>query len=314
MSLRRHDLNLLVALDALLNERSVTLAARRVGLSQPALSKALGRLRVMFDDPLLVRVGRELKPTPRAVALMPDLQRLLHEATDLIRPHAFDPAAARGTVRFASTDAVTESVLTPWIRDIAARAPALRYEVVNLGPENFGALAKGDLDFAVDVYPDPIEDCRIEPLAVDRFVCLVRRGHPDLSGQALTRKRYAALSHVQLTATGGGGGLLERELARVGVTREVILGMASMTTAAYVVSQTDWAITINSIRARTSAQRFALDIHELPFKLRHIPLSAVWHRRTDQSPLHLWLRERLRAAVAPGAGLLVPWAGPARRR
>ena len=294
LNLRQIDLNLLVALQALLDERSVTGAAERLGLSQPALSRMLARLRLVFDDPLMVRMGRTMVPTPRAQAIAGPLRRLLAEARDLIRPDHFDPGAIDDTVRMMASDAATEAVVTPWVNAMAAQAPGLRYDIVPFTADVAETLARGAVDFAIDVFPDPPENCRVEQLIVDRFACVVRAGHPVLSdGDGLTPERYAALDHIAITGTGAFVTILEQELARLGVRRNVMFSTTSMTTAPFVASQTDWVLTIPSARAHRSVKRSGAAMLPLPYPVREIPLSVLWHERTEASPLHRWMLECL---------------------
>lgn len=299
LNLRQIDLNLLVALQALLDERSVTGAADRLGLSQPALSRMLARLRLVFDDPLMVRMGREMVPTPRALSVAAPLRRLLAEAKELIRPDHFEPAAVADTVRIMASDAATEAVIAPWVTAMTLRAPGLRYDVVPFTADVAEALARGTVDFAIDVFPDPLENCRVEHLFLDRFACVVRTGHPVVAA-GLTPERYAALDHIAITGTGAFVTILEQELSRLGVRRIVRFSTTSMTTAPFVASQTDWIATVPSARARRSVRRFAVDLLPLPFPLREIPLSVLWHERTDASPLHRWMRGHLPTVAMPG--------------
>lgn len=298
LNLRQIDLNLLVALQALLDERSVTGAAERLGLSQPALSRMLARLRLVFDDPLMVRMGREMVPTPRAQAVATPLRQLLAEAKELIRPDHFEPAAVADTVRIMASDAAIEAAITPWVDAMAARAPGLRYDIVPFTADVTEALARGTVDFAIDVFPDPPENCRVEHLIVDRFACVVRAGHPVVA-EGLTPERYAALDHIAITGTGAFVAILEQELARLGVRRNVMFSTTSMTTAPFVASQTDWIATVPSARARRSVGRFGVEMLPLPYPVREIPLSVLWHERTDASPLHRWMRECLPKVEMP---------------
>lgn len=299
LNLRQIDLNLLVALHALLDERSVTGAADRLGLSQPAMSRMLARLRLVFDDPLLVRMGREMVPTPRAQAVAGPLRHLLAEAKELIRPDHFDPAAVADTVRIMASDAATEAVAAPWAAAVTADAPGLRFDIVPLTVDVETALARGTVDFAIDVFPDPAESCRVRHVFVDRFACVVRAGHPILA-EGLTPEAYAALDHIAVTETGAFLTVLEPDLARLGVRRSIKFYTTSMAMAPFVASQTDWIATVPSARARRSVKRFGVEMLPLPYPVRDFPLSVLWHERTDASPLHRWMLGRLPTVEMPG--------------
>lgn len=303
LNLRQVDLNLLVALHRLLTDRSVTAAARGLGLSQPALSRMLSRLRTLFDDPLMVRMGREMVPTPRALALAEPLQHMLAEVTVMIRPGPFDPAAVDATVRLMASDAATEAVVTPWVNAMAPIAPRLRYDVVPFAVDAVDSLARGTVDFAIDVFPDPIDGCRAEHLIVDRFACVTRADHPAIS-EGMTRELYESLDHIAITGTGAFVGILEQELARLGVRRNVVFRTTSMATAPFVASQTDWVVTVPSARARRSEQRFGVRTFPLPLAVREIPLSVLWHERTETSPLHRWMRACLPKIEMPSPAAL----------
>lgn len=300
LNLRSVDLNLLVALQSLLEERSVTRAADRLGVSQPALSRMLARMREILDDPLLVRSGREMVPTPRARELVGPLEVWLSDAAGLLTPATFDPATAEGVLRIMTTDAATEAVVTPWICELAKHAPGLRFELTALTSPVSSALARGDADYAVDTFPEPIPDCHVQHLLDDRFVCLVRTGHPRIR-ESLSTKEYQDALHIQVTGSGGGNELLEQELARFGVRRRIIVKTPSIVAAPYIVARSDWLLTIPNVRAQRAAKRYPIEVLPLPFPVRDSPLSLLWHNRVERSGLHRWARRRL-AELDPPPG------------
>ena len=290
--LRRIDLNLLVALDVLLQERHVTRAGERLGLSQPGISRVLERLRAAFDDPLLVRAGATMVPTPRALALAGPLREVLADTAALVWPEQFDPAKAEGHVRICATDAVTESVVAPWLNGVSRAASHLTFEILPLPAQVERALARGEADMAIDVYTAAPPGCEIRRLYEDRFACLVRRDHP-IVGQRLTPRRYQALRHVAISGAGGGDWLLARELALRGITRTIAVQTPHFATAPAIVAETDWALTVTGARARHSLAHYPLALLPLGFDLPPIPLSLVWHELGGRDPLHAWLRADL---------------------
>lgn len=300
LNLRSVDLNLLVALQALLEERGVTRAADRLNVSQPAMSRMLGRLREILEDPLLVRSGREMIPTQRAAELVGPLEVWLSDAVGLLTPSNFDPASAAGVLRIMTTDAATEAVVTPWICDLARHAPGLRFELSALASPVSAALARGDADYAVDTFPDPGPDCHVQQLIEDRFVCVVRTGHPTIRGP-LSAADYQNALHIQVTGSGGGNEFLEQDLARFGVRRRIIVKTPSIVAAPYIVARSDWVLTIPNVRARRAARRYPIEVYSLPFPVRDSPLSLLWHNRVDRSGLHRWARGRL-AKLDPPPG------------
>lgn len=299
-SLRRFDLTLVNALTILLDEGSVTAVAKRLGVTQPAPSRMLARLRDMFEDPLLGKAGRSMMPTPRATAFHLPLRHPMIDVANMIRPAEFDPREASAVIGIAATDAAIESVVTSRIRDLAVLSPGLRFEIGAIALETPEARSRGDVDFAVDVYPDPIEGFHVSHLYFDRFVCVLRKHHPAARSR-LTRRVNSRLHHLQVTGAGGGGNILEMELARLGISRKIAVRMPSLATAPFKASQTDWALTVPSTRARLSAKRFAIAVRPLPFPVRAIPLSPLWHERTDASPPHQWMRARLMRPCAAAA-------------
>jgi DNA-binding transcriptional LysR family regulator len=292
VNLRRIDLNLLVALHALLEHRNVSRAAEALGLSQPAVSRMLARLRATLDDPLLVRTGRGMVPTPRALAIEAPLRRLLADAEAVVQPERFDPSKANAVIRMLANDAATEAVVAPWVRRLSAIAAELRFEIFGFSEAVRGDLARGVADFAIDVFPDPVEDCHVRHVFVDRYVCIVRAGHPVVRGR-MTPELYTRLGHIQITGSGGVGLILERELARLDVHRRIVFRTPSMATAPVVIAQSDWVLTVPSARAVRSAHRFGVKILPVPYPLPPIPLSVLWHERTDRSPLHRWMLSEL---------------------
>lgn len=194
-SLRRFDLTLVNALTILLDEGSVTAVAKRLGVTQPAPSRMLARLRDMFEDPLLGKAGRSMMPTPRATAFHLPLRHPMIDVANMIRPAEFDPREASAVIGIAATDAAIESVVTSRIRDLAVLSPGLRFEIGAIALETPEARSRGDVDFAVDVYPDPIEGFHVSHLYFDRFVCVLRKHHPAARSR-LTRRVYRRLHHL----------------------------------------------------------------------------------------------------------------------
>jgi len=260
----------------------------------------LARLRDMLEDPLLGKVGRSMMPTPRATAFHLPLPHPMIDVANMIRPAEFDPREASAVIGIAAIDAAIEPVVASWIRGPAAHSPGLRLEIGAVALETPEALSRGDVDFAVDVYPDPVEGFHVSHLYFDRFVCVLRKHHPAARSR-LTRRVYSRLHHLQVTGTGGGGNILEMELARLGSSRKIAVWMPSLATAPFTASQTDWALTAPSTRARLSAKFFAIAVGPLPFPVRALPLSPLSHERTDASPLHQWMRARLIRPCAAAA-------------
>jgi len=299
--LARIDLNLLVALSALLAERSVTRAAVRLGLSQPAASRALARLRETFGDPLLVRTRDGLVPTPRAAALEAPLGRLLDDVGDLVRRPEFDPATARGRFAVATVDYV-DAVLLPALAE-ALRARAPRIDLVSLpSPRDpavaLAALAEGRWDLQAMRFDDaaPAGILR-QRLFEDDLVCLLRRGHPALAS-GLTAEAFAALDHVLITVTDDRPGPVDDALAAMGLARRIAVRVPHFLAAPLVAARTDAVLTMPRRLARMFADWLPVDLAEPPLPLAGFAISQFWHERRHGDPAHAWLRALAREVAA----------------
>ena len=291
--LRAVDLNLLTVLDAVLTERNVTRAAEHLGMTQPAVSNALARLRLLFDDELFLRTGKEMAPTPRALSL----QGPLREALDRIRaslgqPEAFDVTAGR-TFRLGLDD-FGEAVLLPrflqWTEQIGAR---VRLDV-RRGP---GAVLHdemrfGKVDLVVDRVVIPGEEFRRERVLDLDLVPLVRRDHPTV-GESLTIDEYVALEHAILEPREGQTNLAEHALAVMGRSRRVRVQVPHYLAMPFIVSQSDVVCTLPLPLARLFEQRFPVKVVRCPLPIQPIPLFLMWHACQDSEPAHQWLRSSL---------------------
>jgi DNA-binding transcriptional LysR family regulator len=283
------DLNLLVILRALLRERHVTRAAREVGLSQSATSHALSRLRELCGDPLLVRRGRSLELTPRATRLMPALERGLAELQGVVtREPAFDPKRARRLFSLGMADYVQALLLEPLLRALRVEAPEIDLNVVTF-PNLSELLESGKIDLAISVPVGLGPGFSTQVLFDDGFVCMVRKGHPEVRGK-LTLDRYLSLQHVMVAPTGTSGSFVDTELERRGLVRRVALRVSSFLVAPIVVAETDFIATTPERLARRMSKRFALHLVPPPFRIPRFGLCLAWHPRFDDDPAHRWLR------------------------
>ena len=289
MSLSAIDLNLLVVLEALLAERHVTRAARRVGLSQSAVSHALGRLRELYDDPLLVRSGSAMDLTPRAVALRPVVQRGLAELrTTFTGEPPFEPKTARRTFSIGSAD-YGQSVLLPSLMELVAReAPFVDLTLAN-APSLLELVENGQVDVALVVGHDVPSSLRTEELFSDGFVCMVRQGHPTVSSK-LTLSSYLGLRHLVVAPSGTAGSIVDTELARRGKERRVALRVSSFLVAPFIVSGTDYVNTGPERVAKLMSRVHRIRLLPPPLSLPRFTLCLAWHTRFDADPPHRWLR------------------------
>lgn len=294
--LRALDLNLLVVLDALLAEHSATRAAVRLGLTQSAVSHALARLRDTLDDPLLVRGGGGLVPTPRADALRQPLRRLLDELTGLLRPPAFEPATATGTVTVAAADYATSVVVPALAARLATEAPGLDLRLRPPPADGPRALADGEIDLALDVPVPDADGLHARPVLEDGFVAVLRAGHPALA-ETWTVESFAALRHVLIAPRGTPGGPVDQGLAERGLQRRLVVTVPHFLAAPHVVARTDAVLTLPTRVAALVVRPLGLVTRPLPFDLGRFTLHAVWHERRHADPAHRWLREAVARAA-----------------
>ncbi|MFZ5891843.1 MAG: LysR family transcriptional regulator [Myxococcota bacterium] len=284
------DLNLLVVLRALLSERHVTRAAARVGLSQSATSHALSRLRELYGDPLLVRSGRTLSLTPRAARLLPALERGLGELeTALIGEPEFRPGSARRTFSLGMADYLQALIMGPLLRQVAKRAPGIDLSVV-VFPNLRELVEAGSVDLALSISSSELRGLSQEPLFAEGFMCMVRRGHPQIK-KTLNLEGYLAQRHVVVAPGGTPGTLVDTVLAQHGLERRIALRVTNFLIAPVVVSQTDFISTMPTRLARQLAKTYALRLVPPPLELPHFEYCLMWHPRLDHDPAQRWLRE-----------------------
>lgn len=297
MQLRAVDLNLLVVLDAILVTGSVKEGARRLALTPSATSHALGRLRELLDDPILVRAGRRMVPSPRAEAMRAELRALLDDierVLDAGRP--FDPARLERTFHLAGTGFTELFPFRALSRRLAELAPGVALQTLHVGPDYLEQARSGEYDLVLGVFRGGPADVRVEPVFEDRFVCLLRRGHPALR-RKLTPARFAALDHVLVSPRGLPGSVVDAALERAGLRRRVARTVASFEIAPYLVADSDYVCTLPERVARQAAGALDVVVRPPPLALQPIVVSQGWHARHDRDPAHVWLREQVRAAA-----------------
>jgi len=288
--IRNLDLNLLRTLDALLDECSVTRAAGRLALTQPAVSGMLTRLRDSFGDPLFVRAQRGLVPTPRALALALPVKRVLGEIDALLQPTRFDPSTASLTLSIAATDYAQRTILVPFLAELRQQAPGIR---VAARPVDDGRvlsqLESGDLDLAI-LTPDVThEGLHARRLYDEQYICVMRQAHP--AAQGLTLERFCALNHAIVSYSGGGfHGVTDDALAQLGLERRVSLSVTSFLVLLEVLRSSDL---IAVLPKRLVASSEDLQKLEPPLAIPGFTKVAAWHERTHYHPAQRWVRELL---------------------
>lgn len=298
------DLNLLVALRALLTERHVTRAAARVGLSQPAMSHALARLRELLGDALLVRTPSGMQPTLRAEAMLVPLDRALSaiEAV-LATPAPFVPARSTRQLRIATNDYM-ELVLFPrLLARLWGEAPGVDVRVRNMGDRTDEELQEGKIDLAIGLAtqfgtPHPRQGLRLQTIVSDRFVCVVREGHPTVK-KRLSLEQFVALPHALVAPRGESGGIVDAALAMMGKKRRVAVEVPHFLVAPHVVRETDVVLTLAARVAKSLGPLLGLRQLAPPIELEGFSMSMAWHERQHADPAHAWLRGLI-AEVAKG--------------
>jgi len=290
------DMNLLVVLEALLNERHVTRAAARVGLSQSATSHALGRLRELYGDPLLVRSGAQMALTPRAVALLPGLTRNLAELRAGIRAEpAFDPLTAQRVFRLGAVDYAQAAVLPRLLPFLERHAPSIDLDIVN-APNPFELLEEGQIDLAFVVADKIPSSLQSRALFSDNFVCIVRDKHPSVKSK-LSLSQYLALRHVVVAPGGSPGSIVDTELEKRGKRRRVALRVPTFLIAPLIVSKSDFINTLPERLAGRLVHLHPVRLLPAPLALPGYTLSLAWHARLANDPAHAWLRDVVARSV-----------------
>jgi len=286
------DLNLLRVFEAVLRDRSVTAAARRLGLTQPAVSNALARLRAQFEDALFVRTPSGMDATPFARELAePVRQALALLEAALAHGPGFDPATATRAFRFYMSDLGQIEFLPPLVERAQRVAPGVRLEAVALEVEDIGdALAAGSLDIAVGFLPGLGPPVRREALFRDPYVCLMRSDHPIRS---LTKKRFLEASHA-LVSYRGGHRVIEEALERAGLARRIALRVPHFTVLPMVLRRTDLILTLPSRIARVYEREGRFRSLPPPVAIPPADVGAHWHERFERDAGNRWLRETIR--------------------
>ena len=299
MDTSRLDLNLLVALDALLAERNVTRAASRLHISQPALSAQLARLRDIFGDQLLLPAQRGMVPTARALELQEPLRRALDEVRRVtVTGAAFDPANASLTVTIAASDYIQVAVLLDFSLRLRTEAPGIRISIRALdGAAIGGQMERAEVDLALMTAETAPPNLRRRVLFDEHYKMIARRNHPRIR-RTLTLKALSAEDHVVVSPRGGSfSTAIDAALSAVGVTRRVALSAASFLFVPEIIARSDLIAFVPSRLVHHRAHRLA--IFEPPLKVPGFAISVLWHDRTHDHPAHAWVRSRIAQWLTP---------------
>jgi len=290
MNWRAFDLNLLVVFDGLMHERSVTRAGKRLGMSQPALSHALNRLRYLMKDQLFIRTPKGMVPTPRAEQLALPLRQALADMQRALEPEAFVPAQANRRFSVAINNYAAIVLAAPLVSAVSSAAPLVQLDLRPSGTlDVFDLLDNGELDLAIGTFDRVGERFGSARLLEDQFVAVMRRDHPAGRG-TLSAAALGALRHVAISSSGDDTGFIDRSLATRGTKRRIALRLPYLS-AGPVLAKSDMAATLSRRVAEALVRGAALQLRELPFTSPSVRTSLLWHRRLDAYPAHRWLRD-----------------------
>jgi DNA-binding transcriptional LysR family regulator len=297
--LHQLDMNLLLALHVLIEERSVTRAAARLRLTASATSRALGRLRAHLNDALLVRTRDGMAPTPRALGLVDELRRALEALDALVAEHpTFDPLRVERTFRAATVDYAVAVLVPPLLARVARDAPTTDVTVRPLRGDPSGDLESGAVDIAVAPRRRAAAGVVWTRLFADGFVTVARAGHPRV-GAGLSLDRFCELPHLVVDPEARPTlGAIDEALARLGRRRRVALRVPAFAVAPLVVADSDLIATLPARLARRFAAQFGLRVVPTPLALPALSLSMAWHERVRRDPGHTWFRRLVREIAA----------------
>lgn len=293
--LRNVDLNLLRTIQPLLEERHISRAAKRSFLSQPAMSRALNRLRETFGDPLLVRSNGVYERTPRGDRVLREIEAIMRRLDAIVNDQQFSPAQSRERFRVAMTDHGSTILLPNLLERLRKEAPQSELVVSAVGPQTFDEIMAGriDLSLCAEEVPPALESEVIFNLD---FVCLVG-SRQRIGNRRLSLKQYLQLPHVMILTGEDHQAMVDRRLAALGVKRRVALRIPFFIPAVFAIAQTDLVLTVPRTLAKIAAPMVRLRVIEAPRGLKPFPYFMSWHQRLTNEPAHAWLREQVRAVA-----------------
>lgn len=290
-NLRSVDLNLLVVLDALLSERHVSRAALRLNMSQPAVSHALARLRVLLEDPLFTRHGGGLSPTVRALELLRPLTEALAQIRAVLGPDGFDPAQSRHVFRLAMSDYGANIILPELMRLMRRSAPCIDLSITQLSREGMIAgVVDGDVDLGLGVFPHLPAQIYPELLFSDQYVCLVDRASLTPSVKRINLENYLARPHVLVAVHGEASTEIDETIHTAGFSRRVALVLPHWSVAPNTIIGTDLVLTVAAKSLESLRRHKRLVILPSPIEFPAIPFTQISHKRRQADPALRWLR------------------------
>jgi DNA-binding transcriptional LysR family regulator len=305
MNIERVDLNLLVYLDVLLRERNVTRAAEFVGLSQPAMSNGLRRLRELFDDPLLVRTSEGMTPTERALELQPMVREALLSAERALQSNkAFDPSNSTRVFRIMVSDYTEATLIPSLLNRLQAHAPNIVLDILAPSDMSFEDVERGNVDMVINRFDNLPQSFHQVTLWEDNYACVIGRENPLL--QNFTLGAYLAGDHVWVSKTGWGAGTgikpgadiqklgwVDKALSRLGRTRKIRVYTRHYLSAMLLARQKNLIVTVPSKATRHVSNEYNLVVRQPPFPIPPIELKMAWSPLLQHNPAHRWMRRML---------------------
>jgi DNA-binding transcriptional LysR family regulator len=291
------DFNLLLALDALLEENSVAAAADRLHLSPPAMSRTLSRIRRATGDDILVRSGRTMTPTPRALELREETRELVRRAAVVLTPpRTLDLGTLDRVFTIRGHDALAAALAPPLTAAAGAAAPRVQLRLLAEPSADVADLARGHTDLEIGATQPSRPEIAAEIVGTDRMVAVFRAGHPLALGD-LTPERLADASHVTVSRRGRLHGVIDDALAERGLTRRVVASLPTSSAALDLAARTDLVTAVAEQVCRPAWARLGLLARPFPFAVPPVPVVLTWHHRNDTDPAHTWLRAQVRLAL-----------------
>ena len=291
-NIRKVDINLLVAFDALYDLKHVSRAAERLSLTQPTVSGMLNRLRDIFNDPLFVRTQYGVLPTPKADSLSEDVKTALAHIENLLKPGDFDPQASELSVSISANDYMKQALLVPFISALQKKAPNMSVAVLPASPKGMSReLALSSVDVAITIPEFTDENLRSTLLYTERYVCIARKNHP-LSGSKLSLKQFCSFGHCIVSPTGGSfSGPTDKALEKLGYSRRVAVSTPSFHVLLDVVRNSDFLALIPELLVKDKLEE--LKLFQNPVVIPDFDVIACWHPRLDADHAHRWIRKLL---------------------
>ncbi len=288
-NIKHLDFHLLLTLKALLEEKHISRAALKINLSQPATSRALGRLREIFQDPLLVKEKNGWVLTERAAAICQPLQLIINQTHALVSPPSIDPASMKGEIVIAARDYESATVLPSIVNHLGKEAPQLAVQLVTLQEDELDSLEKQKVDFILTA----TENCSVslyrQVLYEENYICLIAKNNP-LYNLGLNLERYLAAKHCTVMTSGYGLSAIDKILNKNHYTRRIALRASHFFAAGEIVANTDLIATLPKRLGEILCRQNQLKMVELPFSVPSFPIYLYWHVRQHGNPAHQWIR------------------------